>query len=301
MAWRRRGHVFAPDGSIPWMGSHAALPVAERDASGRCRVSFSARDALERARIGSFDLDLASLRITNLRPEPLLDLGPLGAFDDAGVTSSWLVTRGERTYLYYSGWSLGVSVPFYFYVGLAVSDDGGRTFARPSRAPLLERSDVDPFLTASPCVLIEGDTWRMWYVSGTGWRLVDGRPRHSYHVKYAESRDGVRWRRWGHVCIDYASADEYAIARPCVVRDGARYRMWFCARGARYRLGYAESADGLDWRRDDAAAGLDPAPEGWDSEMIAYPYVFEHDGRWHMLYNGNGYGATGVGLAAWHD
>ena len=50
----------------------------------------------------------------------------------------------------------------------------------------------------------------------------------------------------------YESDDEYAISRPCVVRDADGYRMWFAARGDRYRIGYAESDDGIEWRRDDA-------------------------------------------------
>ena len=29
---------------------------------------------------------------------------------------------------------------------------------------------------------------------------------------------------------------------------------------------------------------------GWDSEMIAYPFVFDHKGNRYMLYNGNSYG-----------
>jgi hypothetical protein len=33
--------------------------------------------------------------------------------------------------------------------------------------------------------------------------------------------------------------------------------------------------------------------------MVEYPWLFESEGRTHMLYNGNGYGATGVGLAVW--
>jgi len=31
--------------------------------------------------------------------------------------------------------------------------------------------------------------------------------------------------------------------------------------------------------------------------MIEYPYVFEHKGERYMLYNGNGYGKTGIGIA----
>ena len=44
-------------------------------------------------------------------------------------------------------------------------------------------------------------------------------------------------------------------------------------------------------------AGIDVSASGWDSEMIAYPYVFAHEGDYYMLYNGNGYGKTGIGLA----
>jgi hypothetical protein len=103
------------------------------------------------------------------------------------------------------------------------------------------------------------------------------------------------------VAIDFACEQEYAISRPCVVRDGDCYRMWFSARGESYRLGYAESHDGLSWTRDDDAAGLHPSDRGWDSEMVAYPVVLDHRGRRYMLYNGNGYGLTGIGYATADD
>ena len=73
--------------------------------------------------------------------------------------------------------------------------------------------------------------------------------------------------------------------------------MWYSYRGDAYRMGYAESEDGLEWERKDAEAGIDVSEEGWDSEMIEYPCVFEHRGSWYMLYNGNGYGSSGIGLA----
>jgi hypothetical protein len=44
-------------------------------------------------------------------------------------------------------------------------------------------------------------------------------------------------------------------------------------------------------------AGIGLSTEGWDSEMIEYPFVFDHNGDRYMLYNGNGYGKTGFGLA----
>ena len=62
-----------------------------------------------------------------------------------------------------------MTVPFALFIGCAISDDGGETFRKVSPAPVLGRSAVDPFLTASPSVLYDEGRWRMWYVSTTGW------------------------------------------------------------------------------------------------------------------------------------
>lgn len=124
-----------------------------------------------------------------------------------------------------------------------------------------------------------------------------GAPQHFYRIKHAESSDGIDCRTTDRVCVDFATDDEYAIARPCVIRDSDCYRMWFSYRGARYRIGYAESPDGLIWTRRDDTLGLDTAPIGFDSEMVEYPYVFDRGGTRHLLYNGNGYGRSGIGHA----
>lgn len=296
MAWEYRGLLLPTPVPVDWAVSHAALPHAHVSPDGRPRLYFSSRDEWGRSHIGGADIEVsptsAEVRVS---PQPLLDPGARGAFDDSGVTTSCLVSDSDTQYLYYTGWSLARTVPFYLFVGCAVSRDGQR-FERVSQAPILERSDIDPFLTASPWVLVEDGLWRMWYVSCTEWQIVGGEPRHSYHVKYAESDDGVTWRRAGIVCIDFAHADEHAISRPCVIRDGDVYRMWFSARGPAYRIGYAESSDGVNWERKDAAAGISSSGD-WDSEMQAYPAVFDHDGARYLLYNGNGYGRTGVGWA----
>jgi hypothetical protein len=263
----------------------------------RARIYFSARDAHNRAQIGraSVDLDAPGSK-PEFEPEPLVRIGPRGAFDDSGVTGGCIVNEGGRTYLYFSGWNLGTQVPFLFFIGCAASADGGATFEKVSAAPVLGRNRFDPYLTASPSVLVEGGTWRMWYVSGTGWN-AGAEVEPNYNIRYAESTDGIDWRPTGHVCIDYSYPGEHAIARPHVIKDGSLYRMWYSHRGDSYRIGYAESADGLEWTRKDEEAGITVSPEGWDSEMVAYPWVGDIGGRRRMLYNGNSYGRTGIGEA----
>ncbi len=297
MRWVKRGCIFDPRRQQSWFVSHAALPVV-REMADHHRVYFSGRDSQSRARIGFLDLDLLRPeRLLRVSLAPILGLGAFGAFDDSGVTSSCIVAHGDRVYHYYTGWSLGVTVPFYLGIGVAAGDPDDREVQRVSQAPVLGRTAADPYLTASPWIRIEEETWRMWYVSGSRWEMEQGRPKHYYHVRYASSRDGISWDAPGTVCIPYADQTEHAISRPCVVKDGGVYRMWYAHRGARYRIGYAESGDGLSWERRDGDAGIDVSQAGWDSEMQAYPCVFDFHGQCYMLYNGNGFGETGIGLA----
>ena len=279
------------------MDTHALSPFADR-IGDHYRIYFSGRDRLKRGRIGYFVMDPANPgKISQISNEPVVDLGSLGAFDDHGITGSCLVNHNGAKYLYYNGWNLGVTVPFYIHVGLAVSEDNGSTFHKVSPAPILGRNEVDPYMTASAWVIIEGHLWRMWYGSCSKWEIQHDQPKHYYHIRYAESADGIHWKREGIVCIDYQSPDEHAIARPCVVKIDGVYKMWYAYRGQSYRIGYAESADGISWTRQDENSGIDVSESGWDSEMIEYPYVFEHEGAHYMLYNGNAYGKTGIGLA----
>ena len=281
-----------------WAATHAALPAPEPVGAGRWNLYLSARDSTNRARIGQTVLALDPVpTLAPLQAQPVLDLGAAGAFDEDGVTVSCVVAAGGRRFLYYTGWQRGEGrVRFTLSAGLAI-DDGDGVFRRASPTPMLEKTDAEALFTASPFVLHEGDRWRMWYVGGSEWRLIHGRNQPCYDLRYAESSDGITWRRMGR-CVDPAPG-EYAFGRPWVIREPGRYLMWFSVRGDRYQIGSAESCDGRTWCRTDDASGLAPAAEGWDSEMVEYPAIVDTGGRRYMLYNGNDFGGTGVGIAEW--
>jgi hypothetical protein len=147
-------------------------------------------------------------------------------------------------------------------------------------------------------VLPTDGAYRAWYVSATGWTTVNGEPYPRYVVRAADSADGLTWSAGGPACIDL-EADEFGIGRPWVVRDPDRYRMWYSIRSHSrpYRIGYAESADGQRWERQDERAGIAASAAGWDSEMICYAAVIDVNGRRLMFHNGNRHGATGFGVA----
>jgi predicted GH43/DUF377 family glycosyl hydrolase len=296
MKWNKLGRIFETDNNHSWMLSHAANPVAEHLRDDVFRLYFSCRDAQSRSHISYTEVELKSpFRVLRIAEEPLLSPGEIGTFDDSGVSLSCIRQINGRTHLYYLGWNLGVTVPWRNAIGLAIYDRITETFQRYSKAPLLDRHEVDPYSVSYPFVLEDEGIFRMWYGSNLRWGREQKEMAHL--IKYAESDDAIHWKRKGIIALNFKDESEYAMSRPCVLKESGLYRMWYSYRGRSYRIGYAESADGIHWNRKDQEAGIDVSESGWDSEMIEYPYVFDHRGARFMLYNGNGYGRTGIGLA----
>jgi hypothetical protein len=295
MRWRKLARVFCPDGEYPWMRSHAANPVAVPVVDTLFRIYFSTRDAQNRSSIAWIELDLREPgRVLRVTDHPVLQPGETGCFDDSGCSIGCILRRNRQCWLYYMGWNLGVTVPWRNAIGLAISDDGER-FERVSRAPVMDRSDADPFTLSYPWVIEDGGRYRMWYGSNLRW----GRERSDmdHVIKHASSSDGRTWDRDGRAVILPCDSTEYAFARPCVVRDADAYHMWYAYRGEAYRLGYATSGDGTAWARKDAMVGIDVSPGDWDGASIEYPCVFDHAGQRYLLYCGDDYGRTGFGIA----
>ena len=308
--WEKRGLVFSADGRYPWMKSHAQLPVADHISEAVVRIYFGTRDEFNRTVTTFCEVAAEDPRkVLYVHDRPVLGLGELGCFDDSGAMPAWIVNHQGMKYLFYTGWNLAASVPYRKAIGLAVSRDGGQTFSRLFNGPILDRTHDEPYCSATPCVLIEGTHWRMWYLSCVRWEVHEGRADPSYHIKYAESTDGVHWNRTGRVALDVRAPEEGALGRPCVLQDiRGLYRMWYSYRGETgfrtdrrqsYRIGYAESEDGLAWTRMGELAGIGLSPAGWDSDMVAYPYVITtRAGSASLFYNGNGFGRSGFGYAA---
>jgi predicted GH43/DUF377 family glycosyl hydrolase len=299
MKWRKLGLIFAPRGDRPWACSHAHLPTPVLQGEDLIRVYFSALDAGQFGRLGYVDLDAAEpTRIQAVGSEPLLDLGEPGCFDDCGVTPSSMVTIQGRRHLYYNGFQRTFQAPYMIFTGLAGEEPDGR-FRRRSRAPVLDRTEEEPFSRSAAFVLREGEAFRAWYWSCVRWSRGPGGVHYNGGIRHAASRDGVAWSVTPGWCLMPEGEDAFAVGRPWVLHDPVGYRMWYSIRGERepYRLGYAESADGLRWERRDGEVGIVRSAEGWDSEMVCYPALVEAAGRRYLFYNGNRRGATGFGCA----
>lgn len=309
MKWEKKGLIYRTDNRIDWAMDRAIAPVCELLSDQKLRIYFSTRDKSGRSTPVFLESNPEKPEnIYNLFSSPILQFGPPGTFDDNGILVSSIVTNGDTKYLYYVGWNRKVEVPYHLSIGLAISD-GDAPFRKISDGPILDRSDLEPYFCTAPFVLKENDSWKMWYVSGTGWKKVHGQQEPLYNIKSAASHDGIHWTPSG---IEAIVNDEFAeaIGKPYVFFDHGLYKMIYSYRNSvdyrtdrskSYRLGYAESPDGVNWTRMDDKTGITLSEEGWDSIMMEYASGFFFKGKRYLVYNGNGFGESGFGYAILKD
>lgn len=307
MKWNKKGLIYVPDGKYEWNKAYAAVPTVYKVDESRLRIYFAARDAVNRTSVSFIDVEADNPnKILYVHDKPVVSPGKLGMFDDMGAMPSHAINVNGEVWLYYLGWNVRNTIAYHNSIGLAISKDGGVTFDKFSEGPLFDRNYIEPYYSAVPFVMREDNVWKMWYLSNTKWVEYKGKSEPFYHIKYAESNDGIEWKREGKIAIDYKDEHECGIVRACVLKDGCIYKMWYAHRNLEdyredksnsYRIGYAESENGINWIRKDDEVGIDVSPSGWDSEMIEYPFVYDHRDKRYMIYNGNTFGRTGFGYA----
>ncbi|MCP4173820.1 MAG: hypothetical protein GY758_23955 [Fuerstiella sp.] len=278
------------------------------------RLFYSGGGDDQKQKIGVGTAAIDDLSTWN-RVGPLFDTGAPGAFDARWCVLPHVVRMGDDLWhLYYTGNAgRGSGLSAFPGMGLATSRDGV-TWSRFGDQPVLASSGEDG---APDAVGVAGGSvlrvrqpggsmhWRFYYTgcptTGTPHALNQQKT-----ICLAVSDDGIRWEKRGAVMVRDPERDyeDIGVAGPVVHQqhDGT-FRMWYSAIGTRwgyYSICYAESDDGIHWRRG-AHTGdnlqLTPTGDGWEQQMVEYPTVIREGNHLRMFYCGNGYGRTGIGTA----
>lgn len=302
MQWRKLGLLYCPKQIHPKLVSHAANPLAVLLKDDVYRVFFSGRDGHNRSSVGFVDVDIAKREVVYVHDKPVFEHGPAGSFYEDGVSIGNCYEADGNRYILFMGWQYPQGAHWRGDIGrLVLGED--LSLRLDGDEPFMAIDAADPVSLSYPWVLREeSGKYHMWYGTTVTWDAGNGEMLHV--INHAFSKDGHHWRREG-LAIPYELGKAQAFSRPSIIgnqKDG--YHMWFSYRsgtGEKYRIGYAHSQDAKIWDLRLNESGIDVSPVGWDSEMIEYPFVFDHKGDRYMLYNGDGNGRTGFGLAVLTD
>jgi predicted GH43/DUF377 family glycosyl hydrolase len=173
-------------------------------------------------------------------------------------------------------------------------------FANGLMLPMGPPGAPDDEKTGPRVVLKEGGLYRLWY------EAVPGPNQAS--VGYATSTDGVSWQKQGIVITPSAGWEggpNGEVSPQSILVENGVYRLWYHSYdGAKRRIGYAESSDGISWTKyADPVLSVGP-PGAWDDQAVVEPRVLAVDGGYRMYYGAHhstGRDAYRLGLATSPD
>lgn len=310
--WEKLGRIFNPtDVTNRYFIKEFAQAPSVIVFDSFIRVYFSCRpEPDEHGQYVSYssylELDRKDLfKVLKISEKPILELGELGTFDEFGTYPVSVIKVKNEYRAYYAGWTRCESVPFNVAIGVGISKDEGRSFHKLGKGPILSYSVDEPFILSGPKIRFFNNKYYLFYISGSKWILDNGKPEPVYRIRLAISEDGLNWEKVNRDLIPIQVEENEAQSSPDVFFFNGKYHMFFSYRYSTnyrgkergYRIGYASSYDLLNWIREDDKTDISVSDEGWDSEMISYPHVFELDGEIYMMYLGNNVGKFGFGLA----
>jgi hypothetical protein len=279
--------TVAGDWDGDWLGSSS---VVKDDST--YRMWYSAGNDIGGESIGYADSP-DGVNWFKPRSDPLLEAGPSGAWDEAGVANPAVLATDSG----FQMWYIGLDMVGVKAIGYAASPDG-LTWQKYDGNPVLRSDFAVDIAFGFPTVVQDSpNDYKMWYSVGSS-------------IFLATSSDGLNWTQhldapaleptWSS-----GAWDDVQVYAPQVIARAGGYEMWYVGRGATTpgpSIGYAWSGDGLNWTRSPHNPVLTGTTGTWEEGKSAYPAVIKGGvTSYEMWYRGGGDGGGAFGQATSSD
>jgi len=291
MNWEKLGQIYQVNNKNPYLLTHASNPLASHLKNDIFRIYYNGRDKENKSSVSYVDIDIISKTIINDPKTPILTYGRENSFYSHGISIGNIWEQDGKSYIGFMGWQIRGNNHWVGDIGKFEIKDGKAK--KPTL--LLGLSKEDPVSLSYPHIEYENGVYKMWYGSTIDWTSENGEMIHV--LKYATSSDCKTWNLKGS-SLPYILGKAQAFSRPTLINIKNKKHMWYSYRsgdGTLYRIGHSQREN--NQFELNPSPNLDVSSKGWDSEMVCYPFVFEHKNEIYMLYNGNNHGVEGFGLA----
>ncbi|MBH10213.1 MAG: hypothetical protein CMG74_07660 [Candidatus Marinimicrobia bacterium] len=302
--WLKKGFIYSPNNEENWWKTHAMAPAPILFNEDTIRIFIGGWDKNNISRIGYIDVDSENPEIVkNKSKKFVLDIGVKGCFDDNGIFPGHIYKLPDgRIFLYYTGFQKLHEIPFSNFSGLAISIDGGNSFKKYSKAPIMDRADEGLYTRAGQSIIYDDGIFKCCYSAGSSWYKIENKNKPVYEVMYIESANGVDFSKKGEAIVKVDLSVEHGLGRPQIVKLFNKIFVFFTRRTLdfKYFIGCAHfDKKKSKWIRiDNWFNNITHGAEGqFDSEMVYFPSVIDTGKKIFMFYNGNGYGLDGIGFA----
>ena len=305
MMWEYTGRVVGPE-VLPPGFSHLTGPYGV-DIGGTLRIFFTSRRKTEGKSLESvpffIDVDPDTLECLSSAVEVRYPKAELGSYRVHGVFPLSVFDLGSGALMGLpTGWRRHKGVDVETGIGEWLSLDGGVSWSEFGIGPKFSAGQNEPFLVCDASYQFFNNRHFLAYAYGVSWDLdVHSEPQRRYLITVINERSYGKLRLGAaHSSIPLSLVNEVQ-AFPHISISGGEMRMFFCYRSefdfrsdtnSSYKLALATSVDGEKWVRE--SPSLEIKFGDGATKMQCYPTYLKINDRGILLFNGDGFGRTGI-------
>lgn len=274
--------------------NYSSNPVLISLRNGQLRIFFNSRDIKNRSSIYSIDFfpktlkpDYGSVSLQHL-------YGVENSYFSHGISIGQLFSLNGEICLSVMGWKNPEDRHWEGRIGYIPLDEDGN-LTKLSTHPWMDLDQEDPISLSYPAVFEDADSKSIWYGSTYTWDSGNGEMVHVLkEAKLAHDGRVIK----GDKIMPYVLGSAQAFSRPAIVRIENILLMAYSYRGntTKYRIGFMQIGDMSTASHLNGITPFLTSNNSWESEMVEYPSFFYLNDQLYMLYNGNSFGKTGIGV-----
>jgi hypothetical protein len=277
--------VFIKKGLI-YNGCHCQLPTID-ETEKFLNIYVGDRNEKNKSFIRQIKLDKNNLNKILDISENIFEIS-LQEFDSDGQMPSEIVKHNNNKFLFYTGWHINGSK---YHHSICMAKMENNKWIKHNK-PIIEPNEKNNFLNSSPKIIKNNNYFMMYFISGEDagdWTCYGPQ----YKIWIAFSNDCINWTKEK---INFPRKELEIFSRPFVFQREGLFHMLYTwmilGKIKNYKIGYANSEDGLNWIRVNNNILEQPSYE-WDNESVAFPYIWRN----YVFYSGNKFGKSGFGYA----
>ena len=296
--WKKHGRIFhiglKKKNSFSY--SHTSNPVPVKIKNDIYRIFYASRNKDNKSSIFSFDFDLKKLKIIKFSNKPVIKFNPNSYFSH-GVTPGQIFKYKNTNYMLCMCWQIPQNQHWRGDIGIFRFNKKMNKL-QANKKIFLDAKKLNEISLSYPAIIKKKSILDIFYGSTVEW---ESDKRDMIHIikflRYNLKSKKIFCKK---IAIHNKKNICEAMSRPTILDYKNILNLWFSYRNgkknSKYKIGYAFFKN-KKWKLDLNKNIIKKSKLGFDSEMVEYPYVFKHKKKLYMLYNGNSYGASGIGLA----